>query len=413
MPSFGSAAVVAALAFLVPLGLRAVRLRLPEAAAEIVLGVVVGPQVLGWAGVDDAVRVLSVLGLGFLLLLAGLEIDVRRLPRRVLGVAVVAFALSFGLAFTAGLALESAGLVRSAWLVAVVLSATSLGVLLPVLDDAGQLTTPAGQVVLAGATVAEVVPVVLLSVLFAGRTAELAPKLLLLALFALLVVALVGAVARVGRQHLLSNALQALQDTTAEIRVRGVFVLLLLLTTLAVRTGSEAILGAFLAGAALRVVDRDERMNHSLLPVKIKAVGFGVFVPFFFVATGMALDVRALVGSREALLRVPLLLLALVLVRGLPVLLHARQVGGSVELVAVGLLQATSLSLPVVGGGIGVALGLMTKTTYAALVATGLVSVLAFPLLAVRLLAVRSVARRPFSAPGLPTTSRDRAQSPD
>lgn len=386
MPSFGSAAVVAGLAFLVPIGLRAVHLRLPEAAAQIVLGVVVGPQVLGWARVDEAVRVLSVLGLGFLLLLAGLEIDVRRLPRRVLGVAVVAFALSFGLALVGGFALESAGLVRSAWLVAVVLSATSLGVLLPVLVDAGLLTTPAGQVVLAGATVAEVVPVVLLSVLFAGRTTALAPKLLLLALFALLVVALVGAILGAGRLHLVSNALQALQDTTAEIRVRGVFVLLLLLTTLAVRTGLEAILGAFLAGAALRVVDRDERMDHSLLPVKVKAVGFGVFVPFFFVATGMALDVRVLVGSREALLRVPLLLLGLVLARALPVLLHVRQVRNSAQLVGVGLLQATSLSLPVVGGGIGVALGLMTPTTYAALVAAGLVSVLAFPLLAVRLL---------------------------
>ncbi|HEY0240870.1 MAG TPA: cation:proton antiporter [Friedmanniella sp.] len=401
MPSFGSAAVVAVLAFLVPLELRAVRVRLPESAAEIVLGVVVGPQVLGWARVDDAVRVLSVLGLGFLLLLAGLESDVRRLRRRVLGVAVVAFAVSFELAFAAGLALESAGLVRSAWLVAVVLSATSLGVLLPVLDDAGQLTTRPGQVVLAGATVAELVPVVLLSVLFAGRTTALAPKLLMLALFALLVAVLVGALAGVGRLHLLSNALQALQDTTAEIRVRGVFVLLLLLTTVAVRTGLEAILGAFLAGVALRVVDRDERMNHSLLPVKIKAVGFGVFVPFFFVTTGMALDVRALVGSREALLRVPLLLLALVLARGLPALLYTRQVEGPAQLVAVGLLQATSLSLPVVGGGIGVALGLMATSTYAALVAAGLISVLAFPLLAVRLLAGRTMA------------SGDEAQSPD
>ncbi|MGI3780981.1 MAG: cation:proton antiporter, partial [Janthinobacterium lividum] len=160
--------------------------------------VVAGPQVLGWARVDDAVRVLSVLGLGFLLLLAGLEVDVRRLRRRVLGVAVVAFAVSFGLTFAAGLALESAGLVRSAWLAAVVLSATSLGVLLPVLDDAGQLTTRPGQVVLAGATVAEVVPVVLLSVLFAGRTTALAPKLLMLALFALLVAVLVGALAGSG-----------------------------------------------------------------------------------------------------------------------------------------------------------------------------------------------------------------------
>jgi Kef-type K+ transport system membrane component KefB len=238
----------------------------------------------------------------------------------------------------------------------------------------------------AGASVAEVVPVVLLSVLFAAGGTSVSASLLLCVLFLLLVVALAGAIARVGRLHVLSDALLALQDTTAEIRVRGTFALLLVLSTVAVRSGLEAILGAFLAGAALRVADRDERMTHSLLPVKVKAVGHGVFVPFFFVATGMTLDVGALVGSREALLRVPLLLLALLLVRGLPALLSARRLGAA-QVVAVGLLQATSLSLPVVAGAIGVSLGLMTPPTYAALVAAGLISVLVFPLLAVRLLA--------------------------
>lgn len=400
MPSFTSAAVVAVLAFVVPLVLRAVHLRLPEAAAEIVLGVVVGPQVLSWAGIDEPVRVLSVVGLSFLLLLAGLEIDVRGLPRRVLVLSAGAFVLSFVVALAVGAALQSAGLVRSAWLVAIALSATSLGVILPVVEDAGQLTTRVGRVVLTGASVAEVVPVVLLSVLFAGAGSALVPKLLLLALFLVLVAALVGAVAGVGRLHLLSNALLALQDTTAEVRVRGTFALLLVLTTVAVRTGLEAILGAFLAGAALRVADRDEKMTHSLLPVKIKAVGHGIFVPYFFVATGMALDVRALVGSTEALLRVPVFVLALVLVHGVPTLLYARQVERRAQLVAVGLLQATSLSLPVVAGSIGVALGLMTATTYAALVAAGLVSVLAFPLVAVPLLAGADAVRpEPLPSP--------------
>jgi Kef-type K+ transport system membrane component KefB len=387
VPSFTSAAVVAVLAFLVPLVLRAVHLRLPEAAAEIVLGVAVGPQVLRWAQVDDPVRVLSVIGLSFLLLLAGLEIDVKQLPRSVLALAAFAFALSFVIAYGIGLLLQATGLVRSASLVAITLSATSLGIILPVVEDAGQLRTRTGRALVASASVAEVVPVVLLSVLFAGQTSALVPKLVLLALFLVLVAALVAAIAGVGRLHLLSNALQALQDTTAEVRVRGTFALLLVLTTVAVRTGLEAILGAFLAGAALRVADRDEKMTHSLLPVKIKAVGHGIFVPFFFVATGMALDVRSLVHSPEALLRVPVFVLALLLVHGVPALVFVRQTGRRSQLVAVGLLQATSLSLPVVAGAIGVSLGLMTSTTYAALVAAGLVSVLVFPLVAVPLLA--------------------------
>src|SRR5205814_8272717 len=139
-----------------------------------------------------------------------------------------------------------------------------------------------------------------------------------------------------------SEALVKLQDATAEIRVRGAFLLLALFVVLASRFGLEAILGAFLAGATLKLVDRDEAMTHAFFHAKLQAVGFGVFVPFFFVSTGIKLDVSSLLHSGAALSRVPIFLAALLLVRGLPALFYRRFAERGSQLLAAGLLQATS-----------------------------------------------------------------------
>ena len=139
--SLTSAAVVAGIALLAPLALALTGVRLPDNALEILLGVVVGPQVFGWATVDQPVAVLALIGLALLLLLAGLEIDFPRLKGRVLRLTATAFALSFVLALGAGGLLNQAGLIRSPLLIAVILSATSLGIILPVLEDAGQAST--------------------------------------------------------------------------------------------------------------------------------------------------------------------------------------------------------------------------------------------------------------------------------
>src|SRR5436309_5271279 len=388
--SFTSVAVVAAVALVAPLAVGLSGLRLPAIVLEILLGIAVGPQGLGWAKVDEPVQVMSLIGLAFLLLLAGLEIDFDRLRGRLLRVTSLGFALSFGLALVVGFALKAGDLVRSPLLVAIILSATGLGVILPILKDAGQTSTPFGQVVVAGASIAEVTPIVLLSLFFSGRSGGLGGKIVLLVAFAIFVAA-VG-VTILGLQHVrrLSATLLRLQDTTAEIRVRGAFLLLALFVVLASKFGLEAILGAFLAGATLKLVDRDEMMTHAFFHRKLEAAGFGVFVPFFFVSTGIKLDVSSLVHSGSALARVPIFLGALLVVRGLPALLCRPFAERSGQLVAAGLLQATSLSIPVVAGQIGVDLGLIRPTNYVALVAAGLLSVLIFPLVSLTLLRERS-----------------------
>jgi len=390
--SFTSIAVIAGVALVAPLAINLLGFRLPAIVVEILLGIVVGPQLLGWAANDEPVQTLSLIGLAFLLLLAGLEIDFERLRGRLLRITGLGYVVSFGLALVVGYGLRAGDLVKSPLLVAIILSATGLGVILPILKDAGQTATPFGQVIVAGSSIAEVGPIVLLSLFFSGESGGLGSKLVLLIGFAVFVGA-VG-VAIVGAQHSmrLSQALLRLQDTTAEIRVRGAFLLLALFVVLASRFGLEAILGAFLAGATLKLVDRDEGMTHAFFHKKLEAVGFGVFVPFFFISTGIKLDVSSLFHSGSALARVPLFLAALLFARALPALLDRPFAERGSQLVAGGLLQATSLSIPVVAGQIGVELGLIRPENYVALVAAGLLSVIIFPLVALTLLRNESVA---------------------
>jgi len=384
--SFTSVAVVVAVAVVAPLAIAFSGLRLPAIVLEILLGILVGPQILGWASNDEPVQVLSLVGLAFLLLLAGLEIDFDRLRGRLLRLTAAGYAISFALALVVGFVLKAGGLVRSPLLLAIILSATGLGVILPILKDAGETSTPFGQVVVAGASIAEVMPIVLLSLFFSGSSGGLGAKLVLLIGFFVFVAAAGAVILGLQRSMRISETLIRLQDTTAEIRVRGAFLLLAVFVALASRFGVEAILGAFLAGATLKLVDTDDAMTHAFFHKKLEAVGFGVFVPFFFVSTGIKLDVSSLFHSGAALSRVPIFLAALLLVRGVPALLYKPLAERGSQLLAAGLLQATSLSIPVVAGQIGVDLGLIRPTNYVALVAAGLLSVIVFPLVSLTLL---------------------------
>src|ERR1700729_3939028 len=258
MIAFGGLAIVAAAALTAPLVLGLFPgIRLPSIVLEIVIGIVIGPQVLGWVSIDTPIQVMSLLGLAFLLLLAGLEVEYERFRGRVLRLTALGYAISFGLALVIGLGLHAAGLVRSPLLVGIALSATSVGIVIPVLKDAGQAGTPFGQLAIAGASIAEIAPIILVSLFFSGEASGISVKLVLLGLFALFVIAVGVAVLGAERSTRVSAALLRLQDTTAEIRIRGAFLLLTVFVVLAERLGLEAILGAFLAGAIIKLVDRD------------------------------------------------------------------------------------------------------------------------------------------------------------
>jgi len=384
--SFVGLLIVAIVAFLAPLllGLSPAR-RLPSVVVEIVVGIIIGPSVLGWVKVDLPISILSVFGLAFLLFLAGLEVELERLRGRLLLYVSLAFLASLGLALLVGYGLFAAGQVISPLLIAIILVATALGVIVPLLKDAGESSTDFGQLIIAGAMFAEFGSIILLSLFFSREATSTGTKVVLLAGFALLAAAFAFVVLRLERSTRITAVLLRLQDTTAQIRVRGAFMLLVAFVALASVLGLETILGAFIAGVILRVVDGDRAMTHPQFRLKLEAIGFGVFIPVFFVTSGIRFDLAALISSPATLLRVPIFLLALLLVRGVPALIYRPLVGNRRSVVA-GLLQATSLSFIVAASQIGLELGLITKATGAALIAAGLLSVLIFPILALTLL---------------------------
>ena len=358
--------------------------RLPGALLEIAAGVLIGPSVLGWVVPDETIRAFSLLGLSFLLFLAGSEVDLRRfrgtLGRRV-ALSVVLSLAGAGVVVAVLLALGVGG----AALVGVALLATSLGLVVPVLSDAGALARPVGRLTVAGASAGEVVAVVLLSVGLTGTDTPLAGRLLLLALLlgALVMIALV--VLGAERAARVTGVIARLADTSAQIRIRLTVLLVAGLALAAEALGFEAILGAFLAGLLLRAVDPDPHATHPLYPVKLEAVGYGLLIPVFFVSSGLTLDFSGLVEHPAALATVPGFLVALLLVRALPALAFRRELARR-ELAAVGLLQATSLPFLLAAVEIGERMGILDPAVGAGLVAAGLVSVLVFPVVALAML---------------------------
>ena len=358
--------------------------RLPAVVLEIVAGIVLGPAVLGWVEVDEPVRVLSILGLAFLLFLAGLEIDYERLRGRLALDALSSYAVSFAVAVAVGLILAAVDVVIDPLFIAVVLSATSLGIIVPVLLDSGRAEGDFGQLVIAAASIADFAAIILLTLLFSGEASSPAVTLILLAGFLVLVALLGVAISRAERLRRVRRAFVRLHGTTAELRVRGAVLLLVGLTALATQLGFELILGAFLAGAVLKIFDHEPTPAREELLGKLHVVGFGVFIPVFFVSVGINYDLGSL-GDLSILAAIPLFLLALLAVRGLPALLYRHALTRREMLVAA-LLQSTSLPFIVAASEIGISVGAIRPGTAAALIAAGLGSVILFPALALNLL---------------------------
>lgn len=379
---------VLAIALVAPLALGfAPRLKVPAVVLEILLGVLLGPSALGWLEPDVAVRTVALLGLAMLLFLAGLEVDLRNLRGSLLPLAAAGYAMSLLLGWLLGVGFDAAGWLDDPLLVAVALSATSLGLVVAVLKDANLLATELARTVVASASFADFAAVLLLSVLFSTDGGSGGMRVGLFLLFGAVVVAVAVVVSVSGRRMRVAKVVVRLQDTTAEIRVRAAVLLMVGFAVLAEHLGLESILGAFLAGAAVGAIDRDST-THPHFRIKLDAVGYGFLIPVFFVSSGLQLDVSGLASSPGELARVPAYVAALLVVRGLPALVFLKLLGRAAMLPAA-LLQATSLPFIVAATQIGVITGRIPASTATALVCAGLVSVLLFPAAA-----VASAARR-------------------
>jgi Kef-type K+ transport system membrane component KefB len=362
---------------------------MPVVVAEILLGILVGPAALGLVTVTDGdvIAALSDLGLAFLMFLAGYEIDFARIKGRPLRLSVFGWLISLVLGVSTALLLaadQETGLV-----VGLALTTTALGTILPILRDSGQATTPFGVRVLAVGAVGEFGPI--LAIAFAVSGDRPVHTTVVLVLFAIAGV-FAAWVARRPRHPRLARLVTATLGTSAQLGVRICVFLVIGMFAFAEFLGLDPILGAFVAGivAHLFLAAGSEHEAEAVLS-RLEGIGFGFFIPLFFVVSGVRFDLDALLSDGRALLLLPVFLVLFLVMRGVPTwLLHRNELPGR-QPVALGLFAATALPLIVVITSIGVDEGAMLPATAASLVGAGMISVLLFPLLGLRLLSAPAV----------------------
>ena len=295
MPDLADLLIVVSVAFAAPFLVGFFpSLLVPAVVFEIVAGIVIGPSVLGIVEIDDTLTVVSLIGLAFLLFLAGLEIEIDKLRGQVLRIAGAGFALSLAIAVVVSLSLSAAGLVETPLLVAIILCATSLGVLIPVLKDTGEIATPFGQLVIAASSIADFGAIILLSVFFSGEGGVGATLVLIGMLARARRSSMVVVVRGAERSRLIRADLLRLQDTTAQIRVRGAIVLMIAFAAVAEELGLEVILGRLHRRRG--PVARRPRRGHVAHPTSAQARRDGLRV----LRPGLLRDQRRALRPRRA-----------------------------------------------------------------------------------------------------------------
>jgi Kef-type K+ transport system membrane component KefB len=339
------------------------RLTIPVVVVELVLGIIVGPQVADLAQVDPTTDFLGNLGLGMLFFFAGYEIDFQRIEGRPLELALVGWGLSLVLAYGIGGALAAAGVVVSYLYTGSAMATTAIGTLIPILSDAGGEFGP-----------------ILLVTLILSTTNPLHEALILVLFVALAVFTGILAVRSAWKGWPL---IERTFETSSQLAVRLAVVLVFGLVALAAQLGLDLLLGGFVAGMITRVALRGREV--AVFDSKLTAVGYGLLIPFFFVTSGMAFDLDALTGSTEAVLKLFLFLGLFLVVRGTPALLLYRGVLAARDRLALAFFCATELPLVVAITTVAIETGHMHSDTAAGLVGAAIISTLVYPLIGLRL----------------------------
>ena len=352
--------------------------RIPQVVVFLLGGVIIGPHVLGVAEVSS-IQLLANIGLGFLFLLAGYELDPALLRQRPGELAMLGWVISAVAAVGVAAGLTAAGYIRDYVPVGLALTTTALGTLLPILRDNDMLAGQFGRYIFAAGAVGELFPILIIAVFLTKRGHFIA--LASVALVGVLAISLT-AIPWLARSSVVQRVIREGQDATGQITLRWAVVLLFVLLAMASRFGLDVVLGAMLAGIVLRVWTRRLNMDIEALEHKFDAVGYGIFIPIFFISSGMSLDLKSI--SQDPL-RLILFFLMLLIVRGLPSLLVYRRALPARQRVEMTFITATTLPLLIALAEIGRQDGVMLPATAAALVGAGVLSVLVFPLVAVRL----------------------------
>ncbi|GAB4542710.1 MAG: monovalent cation:proton antiporter family protein [Anaerolineae bacterium] len=400
--SFLSLLLITGLAATVPLlASRLRRLHIPIVVGEILVGIVIGKSGLNLVETGPALDFLATFGFTYLMFLSGLEVDFSALlgSRKTsngrplsnpLSLGMTVFAITVGGGLLVALGMTRAGLIENPLIMALILSTTSLGIVVPVLKERGLTGTSYGQSLLVSALVADFATLLLISVSVAaishGLTFDLMLVLLLLGAFATL--ARLGQLA--ARVPGLRRVIEELSHTTAQIQVRGAFALMVAFIVLAEGVGTEIILGAFLAGSIISLL-ADHDGSH--LHMKLEAIGFGFFVPIFFIMVGVNFDLPALMSSSSALLLVPLLLGVAYLIKFVAALLYRLNFPWR-ETLAAGALLSSRLSLIIAAAAIALELGIISQATNSAIILVAIVSCTLSPVLFNRLFPPEAIVER-------------------
>jgi Kef-type K+ transport system membrane component KefB len=362
------------------------RVVVPVVVFEIILGIVIGPQVLGLAQPDQFIEFFAKLGLAMLFFFAGYEIDFLRIQGRPLRLAAWGWALSLLLAYSIGGLLAWAGVVLSLVYTGSAMVTTAIGMLIPILGDAGEMRTRFGTYLLGAGAIGEFGPLLLITLVL-STGGSLKSALILVAFVASAVAAALVAVRSLPFGW---EAIERTLESSSQLAVRLAVVLILALVALATKLGLDLLLGGFAAGIITRLALRGQEV--AVFESKLTAVGYGFLIPFFFVVSGMQFDLHALTGSTAGLLKLPLFVALFLVVRGAPALVLYRRVLDARDRLALGFFSATQLALVVAITSIAVAAGKMRPSTSAALVGAAIVSTLLFPLVGLRLRAGRAAA---------------------
>lgn len=354
---------------------------LPVVVVELLLGIVIGPQVLDLASETSLLATFSQLGLGFLFFFAGYEIRFEKIKGKPLQLALIGWLASLVLAYSSAEVLALIGVVISGLLTGSALVTTAIGTLIPIARDEQILDGKFGKNLLAVGAVGEFGPVLIVTILL-GASSGAAEQLVLIAAFTVIV--LLTALVSAGIASHWFKFIADRLDQSGQLPVRLAVLLVVALIVVANDLGLDVILGAFAAGMIMALIVGDRKM-HSF-ESKLEAVGFGFLIPFFFIMSGVNLDVASLFSSSDGLIKLVVFFVLMFVVRGLPVLFLYRGVVESHERLPLALMASTQLPLVVAITSIGLDTGKMVPTTAAALVSAAVFTVLIFPSLAIALL---------------------------
>lgn len=382
--SFTSLVLVILTAFFIPILLSKFKLRvIPVVVAEIIAGIILGKSGFDIVHPDAWLEILSVLGFIFLMFLSGLEIDFsifaggnnqkknkeeRKEPNRIF-VSSVIFLFILILSYGLSLLFVWGGFAESAFFMTLVISTISLGVVVPTLKEEKLSKTTIGQIILLVAVIADLVTMILLALFVSMQSGDPSRMWLLLILFAAGVILYF-----VGKQMRHQSFLETMSKGTIQLDTRAVFTLIIVLVGLSETVGAENILGAFLAGVLVSLLSPNKHLVH-----KLDSFGYGFLIPIFFVMVGVELDIRSIFSDPKAMALIPLLLVALLISKFLPIL-YLRKWYDWKTVTAAGFLLTSTLSLVIAAAKIGERIEIIDARTSSALILTAVISAIITPI---------------------------------